>query len=218
MTEHPTKPVSVNGAGIENEEHVDDYIDYTPSFSRRLLDNPCLWPSESLEDFELTFSEFEIMLGGRAKTKLEFVLVGEATKLTFFLDRCERAKSAILSNQNRPAAERLLRKTHEAAAMQNAEAGLRAAAHLDADKYFTDPAFKAAADRKFQAAGYAAEALLGEAFLLALPQLAVIERQMASAQKRLIAILKDLEASYARRKQKRKTIGSEAKIRAAKQQ
>ena len=214
MPDNPSKAKDIDAAEAENEEGLDEH-DYTPSFIKKLFDEPNRLPPEYREEFGCTFDEFEYMHSGRAKTKLEYILVAEATKLTLSIGRYERMKGAILLNQQRPAAENLFRKTHESAAMKNAEVGLRAAAQVSAKKYFSDAAFKANADQTFEAAGYAPDAIEGEAFLRALPSLAVIERQIASAQKRLFAMLKDLEVRYASHHSDKEKIVSKDNARTA---
>ena len=195
---------------IENEEGLDD-ADYTPNFIDKLLRNPALLPLEYREDFETVFSHFEHNHLGRAKTALEFILVSEATKLVLNLERYDRMKSAIFLNQQRSAVEMLLRKTHEGAAMQDVGPMLHAVAHLEAQQYFNNSAYKAQANSTFQGAGYAPDAVEGETFLRALPAHALIEKLIASAQKRLFGILKDLEARYANRDPEEKPAGAKRK-------
>ena len=122
-------------------------------------------------------------------------MVCEATKLVLALQHLDRVEGAILANQQRPAVESLFRKTHQGAAMKHAEGTVRLDAISNAKRYFRDQAFKENADQAFEAAGYAANALEGEAYLRALPSLAVIHRQKVANRKVLFSILKDLEAS-----------------------
>jgi hypothetical protein len=186
-------------AEADNEEELDDN-DYTAHFLQKVLANPQLLPREFQEDFACLFEDFEFTYIGRAKTTtFEYILVNEATKLTLSLQHLDRAERTILVNQQRPAVESLFRKTHEGAAMRNAEGAIHSAAILNATKYFADPVFKAKADKAFEAAGYAPDALEGEAYLRALPSLAVIHRQKATNRKALFNVLKDLESRYASR-------------------
>jgi hypothetical protein len=139
MTDNPAKAEdSEKTEPREEEEDLDDN-DYAPAFIDKLLKNPALLPPEYRENFESVFEELEYTHLGRAKTALEYILVNEATKLVLNLERYERMKGAIFLNEQRAAVEALFRKTHEGAAMQNAGPGLRAAAHLDAQKYFSKP-------------------------------------------------------------------------------
>jgi hypothetical protein len=195
----------------DDEDH-----NYVPSFIAKLLDNPQLLPSYYREDFEFIFEKFEFSHLGEAKTTLEYIEVYQATMLTLDIERYEHMKDAILLNQRRPAVEALFRKTHEGAAMAGAEQAVRIDAGQRAARYFADPAYKALADKSFEAAGYAPAALEGEAFLSALPTLALIERQIAQAQKRLIALLKDLELRFSARNAEKTMIVAKTVSRAPK--
>jgi hypothetical protein len=126
-------------------------------------------------------------------------MINEATKLALSLNHLERVETAILANHQRPAVESLFRRTHDYAAVRNAEAAIHSAAILSATKYFDDPAFKALSDKAFEKAGYSPDALEGEAYASALPSLAVIHRQKAANRKALFTILKELESRYASR-------------------
>ncbi len=200
---------------VESEEEFDDN-DYTPAFIKKLLDFPELLPREIREDFVHVFEAFEYTHGGSAKTTFEYILVSEATKLTLNLQNLDRVEGAILINHQRPAVESLFRKTHEGAAIRNAEGAIHAEAALNATKYFADPAFKAKSDKAFEAAGYAPEALEGEAYFRALPSLVLIHRQKASDRKALFGILKDLELRYASRHPEKTMVVNKPSARSAK--
>jgi hypothetical protein len=184
----------INLAEEENEE--EDENDYIPRFIRKVLDNPQLLPREIRTDFLGVFEDFEFTHLGRAKTTLEYILVNEATKLTLSLQHLDRIEKAIIANQQRPAVESLFRKAHN----------LKISAGLTADKYFADPVFRARSDEEFEAAGYAPDALEGEAYLRALPSLAVFHRQKAADRKALFGILKELESRYASRHREKKMV------------
>ena len=66
-------------------------------------------------------------------------------------------------------------------------------------RYFADPEFRKAYAAKLEAAGYGAGAIEAEAFLRALPSLATIDRQIGALERRLLNILKRLDACYAAR-------------------
>jgi hypothetical protein len=125
-------------------------------------------------------------------------------------------EDTILLNQQRPAVESLFRRTHEGAAMQNVEAGIRSAAIISANKYFADPAFRLAADKGFEAAGYAPDALQGEAYLRAQSSLAIIHREKAVNRKALFNILKDLETRYLSRHPEKKMVIPKSQLNSAK--
>jgi hypothetical protein len=196
---------NIPGGAEQEEEELDDE-DYTPSFIKTVLDNKDLLPREFRENFLTVFEDFEYTDRGRAKTPLEFVLVSEATKLTLALQHLDHIENIIVLNQQRPAAESLFRKTHKGAAMRGAGAAIDIEATSSATKYFTDPAFKATADKAFEAAGYAPGALEGEAYLRVLPSLAMIHRQKTANRKALFSILKELEKRYASRPREKKIV------------
>lgn len=191
-----------NDTGAAAETPKDDEFDdnnYAPGFVEQLLRNPNSLPRNFREDFVRIFESFEWTHHGRAKTAIEYMLVTEATKLVLTLTHLDQMEDAILLHQQRPAVESLFCKTHEGAAMQNVEAGIRSAAVLRANEYFADPAFRLMADKSFEAAGYAPNALEAEAYLRAQPSLAIIHRQKAITRKALFNILKDLETRYSSR-------------------
>jgi hypothetical protein len=194
---HPPMDVGdLEETETEDEDGFDD-TDYTPRFINRLLQNPPLLPNESRDEFWQVFEDFEYIDLGRAKTVTEYMLVYSATVLTWEVMRYDRMKIALMRNQQRPALESLFRKTHEGAA-----------ANQNAKEWFVSPASRAAAARNFEAAGYAPEAVEAEAFQRSLAALAIIERLIASAQKRLLVFLKDLEKRYGAR-------GAEMRVTAA---
>jgi len=205
---HPPMDVGdLEETETEDEDGFDD-TDYMPRFINRLLENPPLLPNESRDEFWQVFEDFESTDLGHAKTVTEYVLVYSATVLTWEVMRYDRMKIALMRNQQRPALESLFRKTHEGAAMEGAAAGLRIAANQNAKEWFVSPASRAVAARNFEAAGYAPEAVEAEAFQRSLAALAVIDRLIASAQKRLLVFLKDLEKRYGAR-------GAEMRVTAA---
>jgi hypothetical protein len=214
MTDNLKNSDAIAATETQNEEEVDDN-DYEPHFIVKLLRNPDLLPREYREDFNYVFEDFEFTHDGRAKTAVEYVLVNEATKLTLSIAHLDRMESAILINQERPGVESLFAKTHEAAAMQGAEAGIRSAAIISAQKYFADPVFRVQADRAFEAAGYAPAAMEGEAYLRALPALGVIHRQKAANRKALFNILRDLETRYSSRHPEEKMLVDKPATRAS---
>jgi hypothetical protein len=194
----------VNPAEEENEE--EDENDYIPRFIKKVLDNPQALPREIRADFVGVFEDFEFTHLGRAKTTFEYMLVNEATKLTLSLQHLDRIERAILINQERAAVESLFRKTSEYAHVSDAKAVINRAANLRAEQYFADAAFKAKSDKEFEAAGFGPDAPEGEAYLLALPSLAVIHRQKATNRKALFGILKELESRYASRHREKKMV------------
>jgi hypothetical protein len=69
----------------------------------------------------------------------------------------------------------------------------------EATGYFTSEDARRKIERKFAAAGYAPESVDVEAFQLSLQSLATLDRQIASAQKQLMAFLKEIDRRESRR-------------------
>jgi hypothetical protein len=170
-----------------------------PRFIKCVLDNPPVLPGEHPGESVLLFEQFEYSHLGRAKTVAEYIIVFNATTLTWELIRYHRMKVAIMHSHQRGAVESLFRKTHEGASMAGAESGLRAMASVNADQWFVDEAYRQRAAKRFEAAGYASNAVEAEAFQRSLPTLATVDRLIASAQKRLAGFLKDLENRFSSR-------------------
>ena len=201
----------------EEEEELDD-DDYMPDFIRSLLERLPLLPNETEAEFMQVFCSFEYMGTSRAKTVGEYVLVYSITLLTWEVIRYARMKIALMLNQQRSAVEAMFRKTHEGAAMEGAASGLRIAGNQSANGWFADPASRAQSAKNFEAAGFAPNAVEADAFMRALPSLATIERLMESAQKRLMAFLKDLEKRYGSRADEMRVTSMQAIVRATRPQ
>jgi hypothetical protein len=200
----------------EAEEHLDD-SDYEPDFVKNLRKNPPLLGNECQVDFEMIFESYEFTHSGRAKTDAEYLLVYQASVLTMQLIRYERMKVAIVSNQRPPAAESLFRRTHDKKAESKDELSeARATARESSSMYFADPEYRKKLASKLEKAGYSSEAVDAEAFLRALHPLATIDRLIASAEKRLMTIIKKLEGCYASRDPEMKMSQSIAAGRAGK--
>ena len=101
----------------------------------------------------------------------------------------------MLGVHQRPALESLLRKikVHAAAKTGISEVVAQTEARELAAKWFQDPPSRLAMAKMIEMAGYPPDAIEVEAFQLALPALAPIERLIVSAQKRLDRYLEDLE-------------------------
>jgi hypothetical protein len=198
----------------ETEEESDD-DDCTPYFIRPLLENPPLLPHESRDHFMQIFRSFEFGDTCTAKTATEYLLVYSITVLTWEVIRYHRMKIALMLNQTRPAVEALFRKTHEGAAMEGAATGLRIAGNLSANEWFADPVSQRKHARRFEAAGFAPNAVEGEAFMRSLTSLATIETLIVSAQKRLSTFIRDLERRYGNRGAEMRLTAMEAIARAS---
>jgi hypothetical protein len=209
MTDKINPDLSENNGPAEIED-ADDDRDYTPRSIKRLLDNPPLLPGEDPNEFVQLFEEFEYRDSGFAKTATEYILVYTVTMLTWELMRYQRLKVALLLNQQRAAVESLFRKTHDAAMVKGTGPALTIEANQSARAWFADPAYRAQAAKKFEAAGYAAGAAEAEAFERSLGALARIENLVASAQKRVMSFLKDLESRFGSRAAEMRMVATKA--------
>lgn len=172
-----------------------DPPDFIPRFIQKQLDNPPLLAEESRVEFKSLFSDQE-----GPKTAAEYAIVYQATVLTWNLQRLERMRVALIRHQRPAAVAALLRRTGE---YSESEPGSLAfhEANVEAQTYFVSDDAKKKTEGKFIAAGYTPDAVDVEAFQLALPNIAVIDRQVAVAQKQLMAFLKELDRRYRNRAQ-----------------
>jgi hypothetical protein len=201
MSEKPNENMleqPIEGEQFEEEEGFDD-SDYIPDFIQKLIDDPPLLPGESKDHFLQMFESFEFTSNGRPKTDVEYILVYQATMVTWDLMRLERMKVKILASQKRPAAESVFRRSFDNVAAEGESEDIKTSARKWGRRYFADPEYRRAYAAKLEAAGYGAGAIEAEAFLRALPSLGQIERLIAALEKRLLNILKKLEACYASR-------------------
>ncbi|MGY4258899.1 hypothetical protein ACVI1L_005967 [Bradyrhizobium sp. USDA 4516] len=187
----------------QKAESQKDAVEGVPLFVRAWLKNPPLLPGESRLELIEIFRSYEQTRAGKAETEAEYWMVCRATTLTAEIMRYERMKVTIMRLQERPAVETMLQKTHPGAAVADAAAGVRAKCHLDADKYYADPKHKEKSSKDFESAGFGPHAVEGEAFILSLPSLATLEKMIASKEKRLQNIAKELEARYLMRAEQR---------------
>jgi hypothetical protein len=183
---------------FDEEEGFDDG-DYSPAFIEELVRNPPLLPGERQNDFELVFESYEFGANGRPKSGSEYLLVYQATTITWELMRLDRMKIKILAYQNRHAAEVVYRRTFENLPAEGESEDIKTSARKWGRRYFADPEFRKAYAAKLEAAGYGAGAIEAEAFLRALPSLATIDRQIGALERRLLNILKRLDVCYAAR-------------------
>jgi hypothetical protein len=104
-------------------------------------------------------------------------------------------KIGVLRSHQRPALESLLREIQVRKVSKKGfgDAVVQSEARQLAAPWFKDPASRPAMMKMIENAGYPPNALDVEAFQLALPALATIERLIVSAQKRLNVFLDDLE-------------------------
>jgi hypothetical protein len=148
-----------------------------------------------------------------AKTAADYEIIYQATDLIWNLQRLERMRVRIMRHFHPAAVAALLR---HVSGYGHAEPGSVAykAVHADARDYFTSEELKKHWHDKFAAAGYAPDAVEIEAFQQALPQIAIIERQVAAAQRRLMAFLKEIDRRNARRADEFRKVAQNAVSRA----
>lgn len=166
---------------------------YQPDIIKRLLGTPQLLPHEDSTEFLQLFANFEDY--GKPGNSRDYFAVYQATLLTWDILRCQTMQVGVLRSLQRPALESLLRKILVRTAASNGipEAIARAEARQLAAPWFNDPASRPALMQTIENAGYPPNAIEVEAFQLALPVLAAIERLIVSAQRRLDHYLADLE-------------------------
>ena len=170
-----------------------DKKSYPLDVLQRHLDTPQLLPHENAKEFIQLFDSLAEY--GIPQTSRDHLGVHQATVLTWDILRYQQMKIGVLRSHQRPALESLLRKikVRTASKMGISEVVAQSEARELAAPWFKDPDSRPAMMRVIENAGYPPDALEVEAFQLALPALANIERLIASAQKRLNVFLDDLE-------------------------
>jgi hypothetical protein len=172
-----------------------DKESYPLDVLQRHLDTPQLLPHENAKEFIQLFDSLAEY--GKPQTSRDHLGVHQATVLTWDILRYQQMKIGVLRSHQRPALESLLRKIKVQAASKKgtgiSEIVAQSEARELAAPWFKDPASRPAMMRMIENAGYPPDALEVEAFQLALPALATIERLVVSAQKRLDKFLDDLE-------------------------
>jgi hypothetical protein len=185
-----TIPCRPRGAtmGYDKSSYPKNY----PLILKRLLDTPQLLPHESSKEFLQLFASFEDY--GKPQNPRSYLAAYQATVLTWEVLRYQHMKIGVLRSHERAALESLLRKIQVRTASKGiGEAVAKSEARDLAAPWFKDPASRLAIMKTIEAAGYPPNAIEVEAFQLALPALAPIERLIVSAQKRLDQFLDELE-------------------------
>jgi hypothetical protein len=170
-----------------------DKKSYPLDVLQRHLDTPQLLPHENAKEFIQLFDSLAEY--GKPQTSRDYLALHQATVLTWDILRYQQMKIGVLRSHQRPALESLLRKIKvgTASKMGISEVVAQSEARELAAPWFKDPTSRPAMMRVIENAGYPPDALEVEAFQLALPALATIERLVVSAQKRLDKFLDDLE-------------------------
>ena len=166
---------------------------YPLDILKRLRESPQLLPHENAEEFIQLFDSFEDY--GKPQSARDYLAVHQATVLTWDILRYQNMKIGVLRSHQRPALESLLREIQVDPASKKgiSEVVAQSKARQLAAPWFKDPDSRPAMMKTIADAGYPPNALDVEAFQLALPALATIERLIVSAQKRLNLFLEDLE-------------------------
>ncbi|UPK33948.1 hypothetical protein IVB18_38155 [Bradyrhizobium sp. 186] len=120
----------------------------------------------------------------------------QATILTFRIMGLERIRSAIIGHMRPEAVVALIR-------LANGTVEPNSVTDFGVNdrrkEYFANKDGKAKIEASFARVGYAADAVDIEAFQLALPSLAPIDRQINASQKQLMAFLKEVDRRDAKR-------------------
>ena len=178
----------------------EDPQNFIPRFIQKQLDNRPLLAGESRVEFKSLFYQLEWSDQEGPKTAAEYAIVYQATVLTWNLQRLERMRVALIRHQRPAAVAALLRRTGKYSGWEPGALAFHEA-NVEAQAYFVSDDTKKETEGKFIVAGYTPDAVDVEAFQLALPNLAVIDRQVAVAQKQLMAFLKELDRRYQNRAQ-----------------
>lgn len=167
-----------------------------PRFIQSQLDHPPIGPNESSVEFRSLYHALAQAVQGGQRSTAEFVMLLQATILTFRAMGLERIRSAIVEHMRPEAVMALLRLTNvtvEPNSIADFEVNDRR------KEYFASKDGKAKIEASFARVGYAADAVNIEAVQLALPSLALIDRQINAAQKQLMAFLKEIDRRDAKR-------------------
>jgi hypothetical protein len=172
------------------EEEYDD-TDYSTDYYMNFICKPPLLPHEDLAAFDKLVDDIKENSSFVVKTPMEHFLVTQVITLMHNLTRYEAMKVALMQSQKRPVLEDLFMKTEDPTAMDPAAA--KGLAFKNAGMWFANPEFRASAAKGFEAAGYSPNAIEVEAFQRSLPSLSTLDRLIASAQKRVLTLMKELE-------------------------
>jgi len=170
-----------------------------------------LLPDENEEDFEELFDSFVKTVG--AETVIEFLQVYDVAVLTWEIQRYQRIRMKLIGNHERQAVKNTF-----AMMVTDHSPGIASdvVTHDSAEKtvkFFSERGFKEQAVGEFDEVDYSIEAAT---FALALPDIVAIERLIASAQKRLLSFLNNLEKRCAARAEKLAATAAQATGGAAK--
>jgi hypothetical protein len=171
---------------------------FIPRIIQRQLDNPPILPGENASEFRSLFRGLEMSAQQGGRTPADYTMIYQATTLTWRVIGLERMRAALIQHQRPAAVVALIRRTNE---FGGAERGSIAymTAPAEAIGYFKSDDARKKIEASFAAAGYAQECVDVETFQLSLLFLTTIDRQIASAQKQLMAFLKEIDRRESRR-------------------
>lgn len=172
--------------------------DHIPTFIRQQLDNFPVLPGEDRQELRSIFRSLAYTGGETPQTAIESILVFRTSVITYDMQRLERMRGKIIRHHHHAAVLALVARAEIpiGAADPAITFYKRRVQTLD---YFSSDAEKQSAVNAFIAAGYEADAVEVEAYLQALPQLVILDRQIATAERQLLAIFKELDRRYTRR-------------------
>lgn len=168
-----------------------------PKMIQNLFIWPPLLPDENEEDFEELFDSFVKAVG--AETVIEFYQAYDVAILTWEIQRYQRTRMKLIGNYTRQAVKNTFAMMLTDQSLVAAEAIVKHDTATKTERFFSDPRFRAQAVSEFDEVDYSIEAAT---FALALPEIVAIERLIASAQKRLLSFLDNLEKRCAARAKK----------------
>jgi hypothetical protein len=168
--------------------------DGIPQTMQDLLYDPPVLPHENEEGFVALFESFRDY--AKPENIIDFHLVYMATVCKWEIRRYLFMAAAVTTNQQQAGLASLFEQTSEVALGKYDQHSVRVKARKNAAKCFFDSEYRENTYYDFELAGFVPE---GQAFLLSLPALATIERLLASAEKRYVVTMKELEKRMASR-------------------
>ena len=169
-----------------------------PRTIRTMIENTPLLPGEKRESFLQLFVELGNSSNGGAKTMAEWIMILEAAKLIFNLQRLERQRVQLVAHL-RPAAVLSLHVRTSKHGIAEPGSVAHSLAIDGARSYFASEEGKKKSMESFRQSGYSPDAVETESYLQAHPLIVAIERQIAVAERLLMSFLKELEHRSVRR-------------------
>lgn len=166
-----------------------------PRFIQKQLAHPPVGPSEDASEFRSLFHELAAVEDGH-RSAAEYVMLLQVTQLTVRITTLERVRAGLISQMRPEAVVTLLRRV-DGIAEQGSSASYQV--YDDRKTYFRNKEGKTLIQASLSLVGYAADAVENEAFQLALPSTAMVDRQINSAQRQLMAFFKEIDRRDTRR-------------------